>query len=292
MTESTAQPTAGRDALWALITARVDADHPWLKASRGLDLEALGGVLAEAPRALGTRYLIGAFNQRDAAHVPTPWGALPVGRWNLATAARVWLLAEAAQQAEAPYQALFALYDQADTETRAACLHAINLIDDPDPAGALEMIGDAGRTYLEQLMDAAWCDNPFTTAHLTIEQFRKAVLKALFCDVDVSRFMGLEEKADADLAASLCEFADEREAAGRHVPDTVWIVAARHHRPGLVARLLGRMEHPLPATRLIAAKALRSAADPRTRSFIEERLEREEDAAVREILQGALEALA
>ena len=116
------------------------------------------------------------------------------------------------------------------------------------------------------------------------------MLKALFCDVDVSRFLRLEERADADLAASLCEFADEREAAGRPVPDTVWIIAARHHRPGLIARLLGRIEHPLPAVRKVAAQALVSAADPRTVSFIDERVARESDAEIKRILTEARQA--
>lgn len=284
-------PEQSRAALKRLIDARLTQGADWLTTAAQASLSALAPTLSVAQRALGKRYLIGAFNARDAATLETAWGAMPVGRWTLATAARAWLLAQAAQREATPYAALHALYDTAGTETRTASLLAINFIDDADPAPALEMIADAGRTYLDVLMDAAWCDNPFTAAHLTIEQFRKAVLKALFCDVDVSRFLRLEERADADLAASLCEFADEREAAGRPVPDTVWIVAARHGRPGLIARLLGRMEHPLPSVRHVAARALTSAADPRTVSFIDERLTREEDpeilAALREARQAA-----
>lgn len=290
MTDAT-QTSDPRATLRALIDGRLTSGAEWIAQLAPLDLAALGPQLGATQRMVGSRALIGAFSARATAQIATAWGEMPIGRWNLATAVRIWLIATAAQRDPAPFAALYAFYDQADTDTRAACLHAINFVADPDPSGALEMIGDAGRTYLEQLMDAAWCDNPFTAAHLTIEQFRKAVLKALFCDVDVARFLRLEERADAELAASLCEFADEREAAGRPVPDTVWIVAARHRRPGLVARLLGRMEHPLPAIRLVAAKALRSAADPRTRSFIEERLEREGDPEIRAALGGALEAI-
>ena len=283
-------PEQSRAALRHLIDQRLTQNAAWLDAAAGGPLDALAPALGEAHRKVGKRYLIGAFNARDAATLRTAWGAMPVGRWLVATAARTWLLAEAAQREEKPYAALYAYYDMADTETRLAILLAVNFIDDPAPAPALEIIADAGRTYLDVLMDAAWCDNPFTAAHLSIEQFRKAVLKALFCDVDVSRFMRLEERADADLAASLCEFADEREAAGRPVPDTVWIVAARHGRPGLIARLLGRMEHPLPAVRRVAAQALASAADPRTVSFIDERLDREEDADIKAALLEARQA--
>lgn len=288
MTQPT--PEQSRAALRQLIDQRLTQGAAWLDTAAQSSLADLAPVLSEAHRQVGKRYLIGAFNERETATTPTAWGAMPVGRWLLATAARAWLLADAAQREAAPFAALSALYDTADTEARMACLLAINFIDDPDPAAALEIIADAGRTYLDVLMDAAWCDNPFTAEHWSIEQFRKGVLKALFCDLDVSRFMRLEERADADLAASLCEFADEREAAGRPVPDTVWIVAARHGRPGLIARLLGRMEHPLPAVRRVAAQALASAADARTISFIDERLEREEDADIKAALLEARQA--
>ena len=286
------KPEATREALHALITDRLPGGPEWLDAAAARPLADLAQSLGEAERVLGKRFLIGAFNVRDQAALDTAWGPMPIGHWRLATAAQAWLLAQAAQRESSPYAALFAVYDSAGTETRLACLLAINLIDDADPAPAMEIIADAGRTYLDALMTAAWCDNPFTAAHLSIEQFRKAVLKALFCDVDVSRFQRLEERADADLAASLCEFADEREAAGRPVPDTVWIVAARHQRPGLIARLLGRMEHPLPAVRRVAAQALASAADPRTVSFIDERIDREPDAEIKRALIEARRAAA
>jgi hypothetical protein len=171
-----------------------------------------------------------------------------------------------------------------------ACLRALNFIDD-DPKDGLELVYDAGRTYLSELMEAGWCNNPFSTQYLSTEEYRKAVLKALFCDVDVTGFLKLEERADEELARRLCEYADEREAAGRSVPHSVWIVSARYPRPGLVARLIGRLEHPSESERKVAILSLKSAQDSRAISFLKERLEREESWECQTLIKSTLDAL-
>lgn len=153
------------------------------------------------------------------------------------------------------------------------------------------MVADAGRTYLPSLLGAAWRHNPFSAEHLSDHDYRKAVLKAFFCDVPVEGFLRLEERADAELAESLCDYIDERQAAGRSVPRALWPIAAMHPRPGLVARLIGLLEHPDRAERLVAAKALRNSRDARAASFVGERLERESDDEVRAALASAREVL-
>ena len=119
-------------------------------------------------------------------------------------------------------------------------------------------------------------------------EYRKAILKALFCDVPIDGFLGLSERADRELALSLKDFADEREAAGRAVPDVLWPVLAMHPQPGLIARLIGRLEHPLAAQRLVAARSLRNAKDERALSFLEERLSREDNGKVVEAIRDAI----
>lgn len=254
------------------------------------DLEAVRRAMPQVGRAVGTRALVGAFNERDGATLEGTHGPFKVGHWGSDTASRVWLIASAVARTPAPHQALYETYEQGDTETRAACLRALNFVAGESAAVAMEMVHDAGRTYLEELMAAAWTHNPFSDAHLDDETYRKAYLKALFCNVPVDGFLNLERRADAAMAQSLCEYADERLAAGRPVPDPVWIVAAMHPRPGLVARLVGMLEHPLPEQRIVAAKALTNARDRRAAPFIEERLAREPDEPVKAALGAAFAA--
>jgi hypothetical protein len=279
-----------RAALKALLDERLGERAGWLEASLAeATPESVGRMLLEAGRAVGRRPLIAGFAEREGATLTGTHGMMKIGHWRTDEAVRSLLLAHVADATEHPFRTLYALYDQGDTEARVAALRALNLVDDASPEQGLEMVFDAGRTYLEELMAAAWTHNPFATAHLNDTEYRKAVLKALFCDVPVDGFIGLEERADAELAKSLCEYADERVAAGRPVPHAVWIVAARHPRPGLVARLVGALEHPLPVERRVAATALANARDVRALPFVEERLAREEDPAVLDALSRAAE---
>ena len=108
---------------------------------------------------------------------------------------------------------------------------------------------------------------------------------------DVRVFVRSEERADEELARRLCEYADERESAGRSVPHSVWIVSARYPRPGLVARLIGRLEHPNEEERKVAILSLKSAQDTRAVSFLKDRLEREEAWECQALIKATLDAL-
>lgn len=285
-------PAASREGLRAALEARLGPGDAlaWLDARAEDDLESARHALAEVGRVIGRKPLIAGFAERDRATLPGVCGPLRVGAWRTDEAARTWLLATVADRSDTPHDALFGLYDLGDTDTRVAALHALNFVAEADPERGLELVLDAGRTYLDPLLTAAWCDNPFSAKHMSDEAYRAAVLKALFCNVPVDGFLDLEQRADPELASSLYDYADEREAAGRAVPAAVWTVAALHPRPGLVARLIGRLEHPLPDERRTAARALANARDPRAASFIAGRIEREQDPAVKAALRAAQEA--
>ena len=257
-------------------------------------ISALGQPLLEARRIASKRYLIVAFAERDHAALIVPLGAVPIGHWRRDEAVKIWLISEVVTRCAESTETmdlLYQVYDATDTEGRVACLRSLNFLGG-SVSGGLKMIHDAGRTYLSELMEAGWCHSPFASRYLSDEEYRKAVLKSLFCDVPVSGFMGLEERADAELARSLCEYADEREAAGRVVPSAVLRVAAFYPQPGLLARLIGRLEHPTAEERLTAAIGLERTGDPRALSFIQERVGREENREVSAALERAVCSLA
>lgn len=286
------EPAAARaDLRERLIPRLSDAGLAWLEEQGAHDLESLQVALPRAGRALGKKGLVAAFAERAGAEVGGVWGALPVGGWSVPDAACVLLLAEAADAQPSPYATLFATYDAAGTDVKVACLRALNFVRPDEVTQGLQLVADAGRTYLPELLGGAWAGNPFSARFLSPHDYRKAVLKAFFCDVPVEGFLRLEERADAELAESLCDYVDERLAAGRAVPRAIWPLAALHPRPGLVGRLIGMLEHPDPQERATAARALSKTGDPRATSFVHERLERELETTVREALQGALAAL-
>ena len=142
-----------------------------------------------------------------------------------AEAARVLLL----HAARADATTLDRVYRQGTADERRAVLQALpHLVPGPD---ALPIVEDALRTNDTRLVAAAV--GPYAALHLDAHNWRHAVLKCLFTGVPVEAVADLPRRAraDAELARMLADYADERTAAGRPVPQDL------HH-------VLSLTEHP------------------------------------------------
>jgi hypothetical protein len=130
-----------------------------------------------------------------------------------ADAVRVLIL----HAARADPDALTRVYAQGTAAERRAVLHALpHLVPGPD---ALPLVEDALRTNDTRLLAAAV--GPYAARHLAAHTWRHAVLKCLFTGVPVDEVAYLDRRAraDAELARMLGDYADERTAAGRPVPE-------------------------------------------------------------------------
>ncbi|MEW2134209.1 EboA domain-containing protein [Streptomyces sp. NPDC005435] len=120
--------------------------------------------------------------------------------------------------------ALARLYHQGTADERRAVLLALpGLVPGPD---ALPLVEDALRTNDTRLLTAAV--GSYAGRHLGPHLWRHAVLKCLFTGVPVAHVARLAERArgDAELARMLADFAAERTAAGRPVPEDLHRVLA------------------------------------------------------------------
>ncbi|MER6291193.1 EboA domain-containing protein [Streptomyces sviceus] len=130
-----------------------------------------------------------------------------------ADAARILIL----HAARADTDALTRVYAQGTAAERRAVLHALpHLVPGPQ---ALPLVEDALRTNDTRLLAAAV--GPYAARHLAAHHWRHAVLKCLFTGVPVTEVADLERRAHADteLARMLADYAAERTAAGRPVPE-------------------------------------------------------------------------
>ena len=154
------------------------------------------------------------------------------------TAAREGLDGDAAREAlllaipgDAAYviELVSRVYEHGDPAERRAVLLALPALDHPGRAGrigdaALPIVRDALRTNDTRLVAAAL--GPYAATHLDDDAYRQAVLKVIFMGIPVEQVSGLAERADAELARMVRDFAAEREAAGRVVPpDAVAVLA-------------------------------------------------------------------
>lgn len=130
-----------------------------------------------------------------------------------ADAARVLIL----HAARADADAVTRVYSQGTAAERRAVLHALpHLVPGPE---ALPLVEDALRTNDTRLLSAAV--GPYAARHLDPHQWRHAVLKCLFTGVPVDAVAELDRRArrDTELARMLGDYAAERAAAGRPVPE-------------------------------------------------------------------------
>ncbi|PAZ17416.1 sugar phosphate isomerase [Streptomyces sp. SA15] len=137
-----------------------------------------------------------------------------------ADAVRVLIL----HAARADPDALARVYAQGTAAERRAVLHALpHLVPGPE---AVPLVEDALRTNDTRLLAAAL--GPYAARHLAAHHWRHAVLKCLFTGVPVAEVADLERRAHADgeLARMLGDYAAERTAAGRPVPEDLHRVLA------------------------------------------------------------------
>jgi hypothetical protein len=170
-------------------------------------------------------------------------------------ACRVVLLAALPLTGEELAHEFRELYGSGDAAERRAVVRGLSLVDRPPGCRVdlTDLLHDALRTNDRRLVAAA-LGPPARWLH--DHDWRHGVLKCLSMDVPLAAVAELDTRADPELARMLLGLAHERIAAGRDVPPDVWLVLDRF--PGLVASsaLPGELDHPVPARRHAARRAL------------------------------------
>jgi hypothetical protein len=133
-------------------------------------------------------------------------------QWTAGQTGRALLLA-ALVTAPAGVDRLVAIYQHGDAAERLAVLRALPLL--PIGAAATPVLHDALRTNDTRLVAAAL--GPYAI-HLDPATWRQGVIKCVFMGVPLAVVDGLDDRADAALAAMLAGLAEERGAAGRAMP--------------------------------------------------------------------------
>jgi hypothetical protein len=182
------------------------ADNTWLT-------EAVATVAAH-PSTVDTLFPVAG---RRCGRSPLPrWP-----EWTADDAARVVLLSRLALPRVDLVETVHRLYRAGDAAERRAVLRALPYLDVGD--GCLDLLHDALRTNDTRLVAAAL--GPYAR-HLDAASWRQGVLKCVFMGVPLSIVDGIDQRADAELAAMLDGLRQERAAAGRPFPEDALAVLA------------------------------------------------------------------
>jgi len=114
------------------------------------------------------------------------------------------------------------VYLRGDNNERQALLRSLSLL--PDPGRFLDTAVEACRTNVQTIFEAIACDNPYPSRYFPEPNFNQMVLKACFIGSPLERVIDLEKRITPDLIRMAEDYASERRAAGRPVPEELALI--------------------------------------------------------------------
>ncbi|WP_298735933.1 EboA domain-containing protein [uncultured Chitinophaga sp.] len=135
-----------------------------------------------------------------------------------------WLLQWPSDKKEVYVQTVEGLFNAAEMNELVALYGALPLL--PWPQEWKLRTSEGIRSNIGTVLEAIMLDNPYPARYLDEPAWNQLVMKALFTEKPVHRIIGLDERANARLAATLIDYAHERWAAGRTVNPMLWRLVA------------------------------------------------------------------
>jgi hypothetical protein len=255
--------TSGRIALLAGWVGRaLDGERAaWfettLQALRGgAGQRELAPAVGLAPRKLGKADL--ALTAEDLHRAEAVRAGFDPAGLTVDQAARIAFLLAAAETDEAGFpRRLGELYRTAELSESIAYLRGLALF--PGPRALLPVAAEGIRSAVQPIFEAVAHRNPYPREVFDRTAWNQMVLKALFVGSALSPIQGLAERANAELAEVLLDYAHERWAAGRPVSPELWLCVG----PFAQGRALEDLERVLatgsPEEREAAAEALQAS---------------------------------
>ncbi len=214
-------------------------------------------ALGFAPRKVGKALLDLTVDDLAQAEQARP-GWRPQGL-SIDQAARIVLLLEAAGVAAEFAALLKAVLTTSDLGEQIAAHRGLPLYPNPETLTlqAIEGLRSAVRGVFESVAH----DNPFPAEQFTQDAWNQMVLKTLFIGATLDPVVGLDDRWNARLAATLLDYADERTAAGRPISPELWRGVAPFADQAALDRIAGFLTSNVDLEQQAAALALHAAGE-------------------------------
>lgn len=146
--------------------------------------------------------------------------------WSIDRLCRVWLLMHINASDEKQYRQTIENFFLAAEMTELVALYSsLPLLSYPEVWRTRCVEGI--RSNIGDVLQAIMCRNPYPSEQLNEQAWNQLVLKAFFTEKPVHQIIGLDERANPQLANTLADYADERFAAGRPVSPQLWRCVAK-----------------------------------------------------------------
>ncbi|AKD56894.1 EboA domain-containing protein [Spirosoma radiotolerans] len=143
-----------------------------------------------------------------------------VDGWTLDRLARVWWLLQLPADNQNTYvKTISELFKAGELNELVALYSALPVLAYPEAwtFQATEGI----RNNIADVQSAIMLHNPFPADYFSEAAWNQLIMKAFFTDKDVTQITGLQDRKNARLAQTLADYAAERRAAGRSLPDHI-----------------------------------------------------------------------
>lgn len=171
------------------------------------------------PRKLGRDDLALNANELDQANATRKdWDP---SQWSVDNAARTLFLCRLGEKSEDGFAEKFIDFCRsADLSESIALYSSLPLLINSEALDT--QVGEGLRTNIRAIFEAIAHRNPYPKEQFDQNRWNHMVLKALFVDSTLAPIQGIDERANAELASILRDYAHERWAANRPVTVELW----------------------------------------------------------------------
>jgi hypothetical protein len=207
--------TALQSILKVIIRANATADViAWLDEERPLN-----NAFAVTPRKTGKGVITVTAEQVHQLASITP--GFTIKSWGIDRLVRVYLLLKADKgDKEAYFRAIENLFLAAEMGELVALYSALPVL--PYPEMWVKRCSEGIRSNIGDVLAAIMYNNPYPAKYLDQAAWNQLILKAFFTDKDINKILGVDARANKDLAYIISDYAHERWAAGRELNPMMW----------------------------------------------------------------------
>lgn len=200
-----------------IIKANLSAEGmAWLETPHTTD--TIGKAFVMAPRKTGKAIIKLSEIQKAALNAA---GMSHIAYWTIDRLCRVWLLSTLAANDQVKlYATIDELFLSAEMNEAVALYSALPFLTFPEIW--VKRCAEGIRSNIGSVLEAIMENNPYPAQYLDEAAWNQLVLKAFFTEKNINLIVGLDGRANLDLALTLIDYAKERWAAGRKVNPQLW----------------------------------------------------------------------
>ena len=241
--------------------------YDWLLKQQLLsaNITALNTAFAMMPRKTGKTMITVQSAEQEKLTELCP--GFSIENWSIDRLCRVWLLTQLPyENKESYFNSIENLFRSAAVNELVALYSSLPLL--VYPAMWTNRCAEGIRSNIGDVLEAIMYYNPYPAAHLNEAAWNQMILKAIFTNKHLPCIVGLDSRANKDLAYTLSDYAHERWAAHRSVPPQLWHLLGKFIDEKLLTDIQKALATDEPLTKKAAALAITASGYPPAKELL------------------------